>query len=70
MFLLNVSLVVIFLIFLFVLIKMMFYFQTTNSAGFLLDSMFDFAERFNALNLMEEEIALFSAIVLLSPGEF
>ena len=31
--------------------------------------MFDFAERFNTLNLAEEEIALFSAIVLLSPGK-
>ena len=41
--------------------------DSTNSAGFLLDSMFDFAERFNTLNLAEEEIALFSAIVLLSP---
>ena len=46
-----------------------FLFQSTNSAGFLLDSMFDFAERFNTLNLAEEEIALFSAIVLLSPGK-
>ncbi|KAK6166770.1 hypothetical protein SNE40_023392 [Patella caerulea] len=36
-------------------------------AGFLLDSMFDFAERFNKLHLTEEELALFSAIVLLSP---
>ncbi|XP_063411109.1 ecdysone-inducible protein E75-like [Mytilus trossulus] len=41
--------------------------DSTNSAGFLLDSMFDFAERFNMLKLAEEEIALFSAIVLLSP---
>lgn len=41
--------------------------DTANSAGYLLESMFDFAERFNALKLMEEEIALFSAIVLLSP---
>lgn len=39
----------------------------TTSAGFLLDSMFDFAERFNKLNLTDDEIALFSAVVLLSP---
>ena len=51
------------------LIQYFFLFQSTNSAGFLLDSMFDFAERFNTLNLAEEEIALFSAIVLLSPGK-
>ncbi|XP_033728455.1 uncharacterized protein LOC117317690 [Pecten maximus] len=38
-----------------------------TSAGFLLDSMFDFAERFNKLNLTDDEIALFSAVVLLSP---
>lgn len=41
--------------------------QTTSSAGFLLDSMFDFADRFNKLNLTDEEVAIFSAIVLLSP---
>ncbi|ESP04319.1 hypothetical protein LOTGIDRAFT_136477, partial [Lottia gigantea] len=42
-------------------------FQISCGAGFLLDSMFDFAERFNKLNLGDEELALFSAIVLLSP---
>ncbi|XP_062608592.1 uncharacterized protein LOC134270365 [Saccostrea cucullata] len=41
--------------------------QVSSSAGFLLDSMFDFADRFNKLNLTDEEIAIFSAIVLLSP---
>lgn len=44
--------------------------QTTGlstSVGFLLDSMFDFAERFNKLALTDDEIALFSAVVLLSP---
>lgn len=30
--------------------------------------MFDFADRFIKLNLTDEEIAIFSAIVLLSPG--
>lgn len=39
----------------------------TTGAGFLLDSMFDFAERFNKLCLRDEELALFSAIVLMSP---
>nr|KAG5713450.1 hypothetical protein BaRGS_024998 [Batillaria attramentaria] len=39
----------------------------TTGAGFLLDSMFDFAERFNKLCLRDEELALFSGIVLLSP---
>lgn len=41
----------------------------TSNAGFLLDSMFDFAERFNRLNLSDDELAIFSAIVLLSPGK-
>ncbi|KAL5006017.1 hypothetical protein ScPMuIL_017175 [Solemya velum] len=39
----------------------------SNSAGFLLDSMFDFAERFNKLNLNDDELGIFSAVVLLSP---
>ncbi|KAL3855140.1 hypothetical protein ACJMK2_014365 [Sinanodonta woodiana] len=39
----------------------------SSGVGFLLDSMFDFAERFNKLNLNDDEIALFSAVVLLSP---
>ncbi|CAG5115445.1 unnamed protein product, partial [Candidula unifasciata] len=39
----------------------------TTNAGFLLDSMFDFAERFNKMCLIDDEIALFSAVVLLSP---
>ena len=41
----------------------------TNSAGFLLDSMFDFAERMNDLRLTDEEMALFSAIVIIAAGE-
>ncbi|KAK7112386.1 hypothetical protein V1264_011852 [Littorina saxatilis] len=40
---------------------------TSSGAGFLLDSMFDFAERFNKLCLRDEELALFSAVVLMSP---
>lgn len=35
-----------------------------------MDSMFDFAERFNKLQLTEGELALFSAVVLLSPGTY
>lgn len=42
----------------------------TTNAGFLLDSMFDFAERFNKMCLIDDEIALFSAVVLLSPGVY
>ena len=45
-----------------------FYLQVTNSAGFLLDSMFDFADRMNALQLTDEEVALFSAIVIIASG--
>jgi len=39
-------------------------------AGFLLNSMFDFAERFNELQLSDQEMALFSAIIMLSAGKF
>lgn len=39
--------------------------ESTN-AGFLLNSMFDFAEQMNKLQLTDEEIALFSAIVMIS----
>ena len=40
-----------------------------TNAGFLLDSMFDFAQRFNRLCLIDEEIALFSSVVLMAPGK-
>lgn len=43
--------------------------QVTNSAGFLLDSMFDFADRMNALSLSDDEVALFSAIVIIASGQ-
>ena len=43
--------------------------QVTNSAGFLLDSMFDFADRMNGLQLTDEEVALFSAIVIIASGK-
>lgn len=36
---------------------------------FLVDSLFDFVERFNALYLNDADIALYCAIVLVSPGK-
>ena len=41
----------------------------TNSAGFLLDSMFDFAEHLNEIKLKDEEIGLFSALVVIASGQ-
>ncbi|KAH9523789.1 Nuclear hormone receptor e75 [Bulinus truncatus] len=41
--------------------------MVTTNVGFLLDSMFDFAERFNRMCLNDDEIAVFSAVVLMSP---
>ncbi|XP_074654240.1 uncharacterized protein LOC141908209 isoform X2 [Tubulanus polymorphus] len=38
----------------------------SGNAGFLQESMFDFAERLNELKLTDEEIALFSAIVIIA----
>lgn len=38
-----------------------------TSAGFLLDSMFDFADRLNQLHLTDNEVALFSALVITAP---
>ncbi|CAG0913615.1 unnamed protein product [Notodromas monacha] len=38
-----------------------------GNARFLMDSMFDFADRLNTLQLSDAELALFSAIVILSP---
>ncbi len=40
-----------------------------GNARFLMDSMFDFADRLNALQLSDAELALFSAVVVISPGE-
>lgn len=37
-----------------------------NNAGFLLDSMFDFAEHLNELKLKDEELGLFSALVVIA----
>ncbi|XP_015789751.1 nuclear hormone receptor E75 [Tetranychus urticae] len=41
--------------------------HSQSSARFLLDSMFGFAEMLNALNLTDHEIALFCALVIISP---
>nr|WIM36146.1 ecdysone-induced protein 75 [Pyrrhocoris apterus] len=38
-----------------------------SNARFLMDSMFDFAERLNALKLTDSEIGLFSSIVVIAP---
>lgn len=39
-------------------------------AGDLLNSMFDFSEKLINLGLSEEEMSLFTAVVLVSAGEF
>ena len=44
--------------------------HTSSNARFLMDSMFDFAERLNSLKLSDAEIALFSSIVVIAPGEY
>ncbi|CAL4086726.1 unnamed protein product [Meganyctiphanes norvegica] len=41
--------------------------QTSPNARFLMDSMFDFAERVNHLDLADSELAIFCAIVILAP---
>uniref|UniRef100_T1H9Z9 NR LBD domain-containing protein n=1 Tax=Rhodnius prolixus TaxID=13249 RepID=T1H9Z9_RHOPR len=41
-----------------------------SNARFLMDSMFDFAERLNNLRLTDPEIGLFSSIVVIAPGSY
>lgn len=41
--------------------------HNSSNARFLMDSMFDFAERLNMLNLSDSEIGLFSSIVVIAP---
>nr|ASJ77187.1 nuclear hormone receptor E75 [Palaemon carinicauda] len=41
--------------------------HTSVNARFLMDSMFDFAERVNCLSLNDAELALFCAVVILAP---
>lgn len=43
--------------------------HSASNARFLMDSMFDFAERMNSLRLTDNEIGLFSAVVVIAPGE-
>lgn len=42
--------------------------QNSSNARFLMDSMFEFADRLNRLNLSDAEIALFSSIVVIAPN--
>ena len=44
------------------------FYQSNVTAGFLVNSMFDFAERFNELGLDDEQMALFSALIVLAAG--
>lgn len=43
--------------------------HSASNARFLLDSMFDFAERMNSLGLSDKEIGLFCAVVVIAPGK-
>lgn len=42
---------------------------SSNSAAFLIDSMFDFAEHMNDLKLSDDEMALFSALAIIAAGK-
>ena len=44
--------------------------DNSQNGRFLFECMFEFGERVNALGLTDEDIALFSAVVLVSPGRF
>lgn len=44
--------------------------HNSSNARFLMDSMFDFAERLNSLHLLDAEIGLFSSIVVIAAGKF
>ncbi len=43
--------------------------HNSSNARFLMDSMFDFAERLNSLHLSDPEIGLFSSIVVIAAGK-
>lgn len=43
--------------------------HSASNARFLLDSMFDFADRLNALRLSDHEVGLFCAIVVIAAGK-
>lgn len=40
-----------------------------SNARFLTDSMFEFAERLNAMRLNDSEIGLFNAVIVIAAGE-
>ena len=44
--------------------------HSASNARFLLDSMFEFAERLNSLRLTDQELGLFCAVVVIAPGKF
>lgn len=44
--------------------------HSASNARFLLDSMFDFAERLNTLHLSDSEVGLFCAVVIIAAGKF
>lgn len=44
--------------------------HSATNARFLLDSMFDFAERLNTLHLSDSEVGLFCAVVVIAAGKF
>lgn len=43
--------------------------QHTSNARFLMDSMFDFADRLNMLQLLDTEVGLFCAVVVIAAGK-
>lgn len=43
--------------------------HSASNARFLLDSMFEFAERLNSLRLTDNELGLFCAVVVIAPGK-
>lgn len=44
--------------------------HSASNARFLLDSMFDFADRLNSLGLSDAELGLFCSVVVIAPGEY
>ena len=41
--------------------------HNSSNARFLMDSMFDFAERLNSLRLSDAEVGLFCSVVVIAP---
>ena len=44
--------------------------HNSSNARFLMDSMFEFAERLNSLGLNDAQLGLFSAVVIIAAGKF